>query len=71
MVTTEQEPIVTLQKIKGKESEHTSKEGYQFTKVDQERKKGTMKLQNSQKVINNRGGKVSREAGVLDPSRPS
>ena len=39
VVMTKQEPIVDAQKIKRKQSEHTTMENYQITKLDSKRRK--------------------------------
>lgn len=45
MVTTKQKPTVDTQKIKRRESNYTTTENHQFTKVNS--KKGTWEVQNS------------------------
>ena len=49
MVTIKQKSTVNTQKIKIKESKHTSIENHQIAK--KEKKKGTEELQNNQKII--------------------
>ena len=51
MVITKQKSIVDSQKIKKRESKHTPTENHQFTKQQQQKKK-SRDLQNSQKTIN-------------------
>ena len=52
MVTTEQIPIVNIQKIKRKESKHITKGRHQTTKEEKKRVKIQIELQNNQKTIN-------------------
>ena len=53
MIVTKQKPIVDTQRIKTKESKHTTIENHQTQRKRQrEEKTATKKLQNSQKKIN-------------------
>ena len=53
MVTTEQKPAVNTQKIKRKESKHTTAENHQITKEQNRSRRKEQELQNSQKTITN------------------
>ena len=65
MVTTEQKPEVNTQKIKRKESKHTTAENHQITKEQNRSRRKEQELQNSQKTITNNKMAISTQLSII------
>ena len=65
MVTTEQKPAVNTQKIKRKESKHTTAENHQITKEQNRSRRKEQELQNSQKTITNNKMAISTQLSII------
>ena len=63
MVNTNQKPIVDTQKIKRKESKHTTKESHEVTKEERKSRGNREELQNSLKTMNKM--KISKYLSII------